>query len=89
MRPSSTETPHAVTGTLGRAVNLSLTEATVRARCEAEQVGVSAIEALPEGGVRLVCMSVDGAATVRRKFKTHLMKGNIRRAVARPTRPLW
>ena len=89
MRPSSTETPHNITGTLGRAINLSLTEAAVRSRCEAEDVGVSAIEALPEGGVRLVCMSVEGAAIVRRKFKANLMKGNVRRTSARPTRPLW
>ena len=74
---------------MSRAVNLSLTEATVLARCEAEEIGVSAIEALPEGGVRLVCMSVDGADTVRRKMTANVMKGEARRAVHRPSRPLW
>src|SRR2546421_6841587 len=32
----------------------------VIARCLSEKVNISAIERLPQGGVRLVCMSVDG-----------------------------
>ena len=74
---------------MSRAVNLSLTEATVLARCQAEEIGVSAIEALPAGGVRLVCMSVDGADLVRKKMKTNVMKGEVKRSVHRPSRPLW
>jgi hypothetical protein len=34
-------------------------------------------------------MSVDGAEHMRRKFKSHMVKGEAVRARHRPTRPLW
>ncbi len=74
---------------MSRAVNLSMKEADVVARCMTERVGVSAIERLPQGGVRLVCMSMDGADLIRRKLKSHLIKGDVKRERFRPTRPLW
>jgi hypothetical protein len=74
---------------MSRAINLSMAEADVVARCRTESVGVSAIERLPQGGVRLVCMSVDGAALIRRKLKAHLIAGEVIRQRHRPTRPLW
>lgn len=69
---------------MSRALFLSLAEADVIARCEAEKVGISALERLPEGGVRLVCMSSEGAATMTRKFKANLMPATARRAPFRP-----
>ena len=72
-----------------RAINLSMKEADVLARCLTERVGVSAIEGLPNGGVRLVCMSVDGADLIRLKLKSHIIKGDVKRERFRPTRPLW
>lgn len=74
---------------MSRALFVTLDEREVVNRCLAENVGISAIERLPAGGVRLVCMSVDGAATMTRKFKTHLIKGDVVRQRHRPTRPLW
>ena len=74
---------------MSRALNLTLAESTVLARCEAEKVGVSATEKLPAGGTRLVCMSVDGAEHMRKKLRTHIHKGEVTRARHRPTRPLW
>lgn len=74
---------------MSRAINLSMDEADVLARCQSESVGVSAIERLPQGGVRLVCMSVDGAELIRRKLKSHIIKGEVIRQRHRPTRPLW
>jgi hypothetical protein len=74
---------------MSRAINLSLGEADVVSRCLTERVGVSAIESLPEGGVRLVCMSVKGAELIRRKLKSHIIKGEVKRERHRPTRPLW
>ena len=74
---------------MSRALNVSLTEAEVLAKCDTQAVGVSAIESLPEGGVRLVCMSSVGAALMARKFKAHLLKEDPVRARHRPTRPLW
>ena len=74
---------------MSRVVLVSLDESQVVARCESEKVGVSAIERLPQGGVRLVCMSSDGAALMTRKFKSHLIRGEVVRERHRPVRPLW
>ena len=59
---------------MSRAVFLNMSERAVIAHCENEKVGISSIGRLPDGGTRLVCMSVDGAAQIRRKLKTSLMK---------------
>ena len=74
---------------MSRAINLTLNEADVLARCATESVGVSAIERLPQGGVRLVCMSMYGAELIRRKLKSFVIKGEATRQRHRPTRPLW
>lgn len=74
---------------MSRAVFLSMAQDEVLARCESEKVGVSAIERLPDGGVRLVCMSMDDAERIRRKLKSRLIKGEVVRQRHRPTRPLW
>ena len=58
-------------------------------RCATEQVGISVIEALPQGGVRLVCMSSSGAELIRKKLKSSLIHGELTRERFRPTRPLW
>jgi len=73
---------------MSRALHVGMDEGAVIARCLAEKVGVSAIERLPQGGVRLVCMSSDGAALMRRKFKAHLISGDVARHPLRP-RPIW
>ena len=52
-------------------------------------VGISALEKLTSGGIRLVCMSVDGAEKARKKFNSKLLKGEVMRTRHRPTRPLW
>ena len=70
-------------------MNLTLEEGEVVSRCLTENVGISAIERLPQGGVRLVCMSSDGAELIRRKLKRHLITGTVVREKHRPTRPLW
>jgi len=74
---------------MSRAMNLSLGEEDVLARCATKQVGVSAIERLPLGGVRLVCMSSYGADLMRRLLKSYIIKGDVTRERHRPTRPLW
>jgi hypothetical protein len=74
---------------MSRAINLSMEESQVIARCRAEKVGVSAIERLPQGGVRLVCMSSDGAVLIRRKLKAHVIAGDVVRQRSRPRSPLW
>jgi hypothetical protein len=74
---------------MSRVLFVHLEEGQVVARCLAEKVGISAIERLPGGGVRLVCMSSDGAATMSRKLKTHLINNAVTRERHRPITPLW
>lgn len=74
---------------MSRVVLLSLTEKKVIAQCAQSDVGVSAIETLVAGGVRLVCMSSHGAETIRRKLKSQLIRGEAVRERHRPARPLW
>ena len=63
---------------------VALDQGDVLAKCEAAKVGVSAIERLPAGGVRLVCMSSDGAALMSRKLKSKLIKDPVVRERHRP-----
>ena len=74
---------------MSREMFVTLDEADVIRRCNAEKVGISATEPLPKGGTRLVCMSVDGAAHMYRKLKTHLIAGAVDRQRLRPSRLLW
>jgi hypothetical protein len=74
---------------MSRTIFLSLNEGEVVARCLAEKVGVSAIERLPGGGVRLVCMSSDGAERMRKKLHSKLLKDDVLRTSHRPSTPLW
>ena len=74
---------------MSRELFVTLGESDVISRCLAEKVGISAIETLPAGGTRLVCMSGHGAAVMTRKFKAHLISGAVTRQRHRPTRPLW
>lgn len=74
---------------MSRELFVTLDESEVIKRCAAEKVGISAIERLPKGGTRLVCMSVDGAAQMFRKLKPHLIQGAVDRQKHRPNRVLW
>ena len=74
---------------MSRELFVRLDENEVVSRCLAEKVGISAIEKLPAGGTRLVCMSGHGASVMTRKLKSHLIKEAVTRQRHRPTRPLW
>jgi len=74
---------------MSRVLFLSLDEGQVVTRCLSENVGISAIERLPGGGVRLVCKSGDDAVMMRRKLKPHLMDDTAARERHRPKSPLW
>ena len=74
---------------MSRALLVALPEGDVVSRCLAEKGGISDVERLPGGGVRLVCMSGDGAAIMTRKLKAHLIAGDVKRALRRPSNPLW
>jgi len=74
---------------MSRVLFVGLDEGEVVAKCLAENVGISAIERLPSGGVRLVCKSSEGAAAMTRKFKRDLISDDVPRERQRPTSPLW
>lgn len=74
---------------MSRAINLSMTEAEILRHCQDKEIAVSALEALPDGGVRLVCMSGYGAAQIRSKLKGQIIEGEVRRERFRPVHPLW
>jgi len=74
---------------MSRALNRSMTEAEVIQHCTDKNIGISALEKLPDGGVRLVCMSSSGAAQIRSKLKARVMADDVRRERFRPISPLW
>jgi hypothetical protein len=74
---------------MSREILVAMSEAEVVAKCQAAKVGVSVIERIPAGGVRLVCMSGSGAETMRKTFKAHLIEGTVIREKLRPPRSSW
>ena len=74
---------------MSRVLLVALDESLVIAECLAGNVGISAIERLTTGGVRLVCKRSEGAAQMTRKFKAHLIDGVVTRERHRPATPLW
>jgi hypothetical protein len=74
---------------MSRSLYLRIDEGRAVAECLKRKVGISAIERLPAGGVRLVCMSSDGAARMRRSLKSELIDGDgVARERHRPSTPL-
>ncbi|QIK96408.1 hypothetical protein G7076_08095 [Sphingomonas sp. HDW15A] len=74
---------------MNRVLFVDMEKEMVISRCKAEDVGISALEALPTGGIRLVCKSSDGAEVMTRKLKRHLIGGDVTRAPFRPRKTLW
>ncbi len=64
---------------MSRAINLSIPEATVIARCQKAGVSISAIEVLPSGGTHLVCTTGEGAEEMRGLLKAHIIAGRVKR----------
>jgi hypothetical protein len=74
---------------MSRVLFVSLDEGEVVTKCLAEKVGISAIERLPSGGTRFVCMSSDGAERMKRKLKSKLISDTVERENYRPRSPIW
>ena len=64
---------------MSREIYLNLSEKFVVAQCSEENVGISTIKALDCGGTRLVCTSVHGADTMRRRLNKSVMKADVSR----------
>ena len=69
---------------MSRVLFLKLAQQEVIAKCDAADVGISALETLPDGGTRLVCRSSAGAALMTTKFKGKLIAHDARRERFRP-----
>lgn len=74
---------------MSRELYLAMEERDAIARFQAEGIGISSLETLPAGGIRLVCMSVSDADRMRTKFKSKLIKGDVVRERFRPRSPIW
>ncbi len=74
---------------MSRVVNLSMAEADVREQCRKSAIGVSSLEVLQSGGVRLVTSSVDGAEKIRKKLKSKIVHGDVQRTPASPKTWPW
>ena len=74
---------------MSRALNLAMSEADVIKHCADKSIAISAIEALPGGGTRLVCTSGYGAAQIKAKLKTRIMEGTVKREMFGRRRPMW
>lgn len=74
---------------MSRALQLAMSESEASDMCAKQKVSVSTIEALPGGGVRLVCNSASGAEIVRKKAKSKIMRIEEAREKHRPATPLW
>lgn len=64
---------------MSRAMNLTLVEPDVVAKCLEANVSISAIETLPSGGTHLVCTTSEGAHKMRLKLKSHIIDGKVKR----------
>jgi hypothetical protein len=73
---------------MSRAMFLDIDEGQAIACCLKEKVGVSAIERLPTGGVRLVCTSSAGAERLRHVLRKRVIE-EVARERHRPPTPLW
>jgi hypothetical protein len=74
---------------MSRVVNLRLTAEQVSQHCREAKINISMLEALPEGGVRLVCSTSEGSDQIRAELDKRIIPGEPRRRASRPTRPLW
>jgi len=64
---------------VSRAINVNLTEATVRGLAADHQASISALEPLPSGGTRVVFSRAIDAEQMRVIFSGCIMRGEISR----------
>jgi hypothetical protein len=65
---------------MSRVLLLKINEAEATKACGDQDVAISVLEKLDSGGVRLVCVSADGAAAMRHKLRTKLIDGPVTRS---------
>lgn len=70
-----------------RGVNISVGPAVVLDRCKLDSAAISALRDLPQGGTRVVLVTLKDADAIRRSFKEHLLPRNTHRTQSPATRP--
>ena len=65
---------------MSRVLLVNVTEEAAAKACARFDVGVSVVEPLDSGGVRLVCTTTDGAEIMRRKLRAKLIAGPVTRS---------
>jgi hypothetical protein len=65
---------------MSRVLLLNSSEEAVVKACARFEVAISVLETLESGGVRLVCVTSDGAAMMRRKLRSKLIDGPVVRS---------
>jgi hypothetical protein len=71
---------------MSRAINVSATEADIRAACENAGVAISTIERLVSGGTRVVFNNSVDAASMAKAYKSKLLTGPVTRTQTRLNR---
>ncbi len=74
---------------MSRVVNLRLPSTEVAQHCLAANISLSVLEELPDGGVRVVCSTIEGSDEVRTKFAKQIIREEPRRKLFRLARTLW
>jgi len=74
---------------MSRAMNLDANEAAITETCRQLSITISAIEPLLSGGTRVVCSSSDGAHSLRRKLKSKLLNGPVKRSPLFLAKRVW
>jgi hypothetical protein len=67
-------------GIMSRVLLLNSNEEAAIKACARFDVAISVVEPLESGGVRLVCVTSDGAAIMRRKLRSRLIDGPVIRS---------
>jgi hypothetical protein len=65
---------------MSRVLLVNQSEEAVAKACARFDVAISVMETLESGGVRLVCVTADGAAIMRRKLRSKLIDGPVVRS---------
>jgi len=73
---------------MSRAMNLHLPQSEVANICESLGIVTTSIETLVPSGTRVVCRTSEGGALLRKKLRTSMIEGSIKR-MPRSIRATW
>jgi len=74
---------------MSRAMNVDLSLDEVTKACNTANVAISAIEVLPSGNTHLVCVTSEGAETIRHSLRKAIVPGKQRRFATNVPQSRW